>query len=154
MELPTSPQDLVNDQFSQAELDGLIARGQIGTENPPLYISGITYGKVLIYKMTASYESERIRAAIRASYEGVSGSAEAELRETLSNAKIEIVSVGGNQESIEGLIREGRLASYFTANTELNQYRPISFELRNARDNSIASISRTTEYDIKECELV
>ncbi|MFK7891536.1 MAG: thiol-activated cytolysin family protein [Granulosicoccus sp.] len=158
MELPTSPQDLVNDQFSDVELEALIARGQIGTENPPLYISGITYGKILIYKITASYESERISAAIRASYEGLEGSAsgftEAEIQETLANSEIEITSVGGNQESIEGLIRSGQLASYFTGNTNLNQYRPISFELRNARDNTIASISRTTEYDVKQCQYV
>ena len=158
MELPTSPHDMVTDDFSQSALDDLKRRGQIADNNPPLYISSMTYGRVLIYKMTSSYESSRIQAALSASYNGLTGGgggySEAELRATLAEAKIEIASFGGNQASVEALIRSGQLRDYFTGDTKLTSMTPISFELRNLQDNTIAEIARTTNYDLKKCAYV
>ena len=58
MELPSAPHDMVTDALTQEELDDLKARGKIGEENPPLYISSMTYGRVLIYKITSKYSEE------------------------------------------------------------------------------------------------
>ncbi len=156
MELPTAPHDMVSDAFTQNELDDLRERGKIGEDNPPLYISSVSYGRVLIYKMTSTHEEKRMQAAINASYNGVtgggSGYTQAELEETLSSSKIEIYAFGGNQSNVEALIRSGHLKDYFTGDTKLTSMKPISFELRNLQDNTIADISRTTEYSVKQCE--
>lgn len=155
MVLPTAPHDMVTDAFSQEQLDTLKGRDKIGDSNPPLYVSSMTYGRVLIYKMTSSDSKQRIKAAINASYNGLagggSGYTEAELQKTLSTAKIEISAFGGNQANIEALIRTGELRSYFTGDTKLTSMRPISFELRNLQDNTTAHITRTTEYNVKQC---
>lgn len=155
MELPTAPHDMVTDALTQNKLDAFKTRGEIGESNSPLYISSMTYGRVLIYRMTSSHDKKRIQAAINASYNGLagggSGYTEADLEETLSTARISISAFGGNQASIEALIRSGKLDSYFTGDTKLSSMKPISFEVRNLQDNSIAKISRTTEYDVKQC---
>lgn len=155
MELPTAPHDMVTDALTQNKLDAFKERGEIGESNSPLYISSMTYGRVLIYRMTSSHDKKRIQAAINASYNGLagggSGYTEADLEETLSTARISISAFGGNQASIEALIRSGKLESYFTGDTKLSSMKPISFEVRNLQDNSIARISRTTEYDVKQC---
>jgi hypothetical protein len=155
MGLPTAPHDMVSDALTHNKLDDLKARGKIGEENPPLYISSMSYGRVLVYKMTSTHEKKRIQAAINASYNGLkgggSGYAEAELKDTLSTARITISAFGGNQSNIEALIRDGDLKSYFTGDTKLTSMKPISFEVRNLQDNTIAGISRTTEYNVKQC---
>ncbi len=158
MELPTAPNDLVSAAFTQSQLDEMIGRGDIGENNPPLYISSMSYGRVLIYKMTSTHSTQRMQAAINASYSGPtgggSGYSEVELKETLSTAKIKISAFGGNQSNIEAMIRSGQLKDYFTGDTKLTSMQPISFEIRNLQDNSIAKISRTTEYDVKQCTYV
>ena len=155
IELPTAPHDMVSNAFTQTALDALKGRDDIGEKNPPLYISSMTYGRVLIYKMTSTDSKQRIQAAINASYNGLtgggSGYTEAELQKTLSTARIEISAFGGNQANIEALIRTGELRSYFTGDTKLSSMRPISFELRNLQDNTVAHITRTTEYNVKQC---
>ena len=156
MELPVGPHDVVTDDFSDEQLQSLQERGHIADDNPPLYISNITYGRVLIYKMTSTHAKERVRAAIYASYEGLkgggSGYLDTELEETLNEAKIEIAAFGGEQKNIETLIRTGKLSEYFTGDTQLTSMRPISFEVRRLSDNIRADIVRTTEYDVKSCE--
>lgn len=155
MESPARPSDVLGAGFTQARLDELKADSLIGADNPPLFISSIAYGRVLMYKMTAKYERERIAAAIEASYRGVAGGvagySEADLRKTLSEARIEVATFGGDVANVEALIRDGNLRSYFTGDTSLTAMRPISFELRRLRDRQIARISRTTEYAVKEC---
>lgn len=156
MELPVTPGELFSDDYTKELLQRDIDNEYISANNPPLYISNITYGRILLYKMTSTYEESRMRAAIQASYEGVSGGiagyTEAELLETLQTAEIEITAVGGDNNGIESIIRTGNLQAYFEVDNDLSQYRPISFEVRTLVDNQIADIVRTTEYDLKTCE--
>ena len=155
MQLPTAPHDMVNDSFTEEQLQALRDRDMISDENMPLYISSMSYGRVLVYKFTSSHSRERIKAAMSFSYDGVavsgSGYTEAELLNTLSTARIEIAAYGGNQSNIESLIRSGRLSDYFVEDTRLTSMKPISFEIRNLQDNTTARISRTTEYKVKQC---
>lgn len=157
MELPSTPHDLLSTEFTPARLDVLREAGAIGPDNPPLFVSSVTFGRILIYRMTSSDEAERVAAAISASYSGTfdaSGYAEAEIRETLSNARIQISTFGGDQSDLDRLIRTGRLQEYFAGDTALTSMEPISFELRTLADRRIASITRTTEYDVRECNNV
>ena len=158
MELPTSPSDMVTDEFTQANLQVLKEQNDLGEDNPPLYISNVGYGRVLIYKMTSNHTKERIQAAINASYTGVaggsSGYSEVDLQQTLSTAKIEIATFDGDDSNIEALIRTGRLSEYFTGDTELSSTKPISSEVRRLMDNQKADIVRTTEYEVKTCNYI
>ncbi len=70
-----------------------------------------------MFSFTSSDSREQIAAALEFSYNGpiggVDGFAEAELRETLSTARIEIFALGGPNTGVQNLIREGNLAAYF-----------------------------------------
>lgn len=156
-ELPSEPSAVLSADFKPERLEALKISGDIGPDNPPLYISSVTYGRVLIYRMTSSHSEERVAAAIAASYEGTfkaEGYSEAEIKDTLASARISISTFGGNQANLESLIRSGRLQDYFTGDTKLSSMQPVSFELRNLSDNSLANITRTTEYDVKTCKYV
>jgi len=109
-----------------------------------------------MYSFTSSESREKIEAALEFSYNapvgGVDGYAAAELEKTLQSAKIEVLAIGGPNTGVSNLIRDGNLESYFEAEIELNQVEPISFNLRNLGDNSLAKVSNTTEYDVETCE--
>lgn len=85
----------MTDDFTETRLQALRSAGDIGEDNPPLYVSSISYGRVLIYKLTSTFDEDRIRAAIRASYEGfvnADGSVDTDSQEVLRIAKIEIAA--------------------------------------------------------------
>jgi len=156
VELPQSPSDFFSAEFTNELLREQRDAGTLGEDNLPVYVANISYGRILTFHFTSSDEEERIRAAISGSYEGVSGGGsgytEAELKTTLSTAKISIAAMGGEGESIKDLIRSGKLKDYFVGETALTSARPISYQLNNlAPGNPIAKVSETTTYNIKEC---
>ncbi|MDZ7801097.1 MAG: thiol-activated cytolysin family protein [Trueperaceae bacterium] len=151
---PESPAAFFTDETSAQDLRSF----GVSPDNLPLYISSVSYGRILMYSFTSSESRERIEAALEFSYNapagGVDGYAEAELEETLRGANIEVLAIGGPNTGVANLIREGNLESYFEAEIQLNQVEPISFNLRNLGNNALARVSNTTEYDVETCEAV
>ena len=127
----------------------------ISADNLPLYIDSVSYGRILMFSFTSSASKKKIAAALEFSYNspvgGVDAFSEAELKETLSTARIEVFALGGPNTGVQNLIRDGNLKSYFETPLSINQVEPISFTLRNLGDNRLAKVANTTEYDVKEC---
>jgi hypothetical protein len=154
VDLPERPSSFFADDVTAADLQSL----GISADNLPLYIDSVSYGRILMFTFTSSDSRERIAAALEFSYEsppgGVNGFAEAELRQTLSTARIEIFALGGPNTGVQNLIRDGNLATYFEAPLAINQVEPISFTIRNLNDNRLARVANTTEYEVRECQPV
>jgi len=152
VDLPERPSSFFTDGVTAADLQSL----GISDNNLPLYIDSVSYGRILMFSFTSSDSREQIAAALEFSYNGpiggVDGFAEAELRETLSTARIEIFALGGPNTGVQNLIREGNLAAYFEAPLAINQVEPISFTIRNLYDNRLAQVANTTDYSVRECQ--
>jgi hypothetical protein len=69
----------------------------------------------------------------------------------LNEAQIEVVTVGGDANAALSLIRNNDLDAYFAQDAPLTTARPISYTVRNLGDNVIASVSKTTSYNLQEC---
>lgn len=151
VDLPERPSSLFADDVTGADLAAL----GISAGNLPLYIDSVSYGRILMFSFTSTDRRERIEAALEFSYDavvgGVDGYSEAQLRETLSTARIEVFALGGPNTGVQNLIRDGNLASYFEAPLAINQVEPISFTVRNLGDNSLAKVGDVTSYDVREC---
>ncbi len=151
VDLPERPSSIFADGVTGTDLQALGISGS----NLPLYIDSVSYGRILMYSFTSSDSRERIEAALEFSYNspigGVDGFAEADLQETLSEARIEVFALGGPNTGVQNLIRDGSLASYFEAPLAINQVEPISFTLRNLGDNTLAKVGDTTSYDVRTC---
>ncbi len=154
VDLPERPSSFFADNVTAADLQSL----GISADNLPLYIDSVSYGRILMFTFTSSDSRERIAAALEFSYEsppgGVNGFAEAELRQTLSTARIEIFALGGSNTGVQNLIREGKLSAYFAEPLAINQVEPISFTIRNLNDNRLARVANTTDYEVRECRPV
>ena len=154
VDLPERPSSLFADGVSGVDLQAL----GINASNLPLYIDSVSYGRILMFSFTSSDSRERIAAALEFSYEapvgGVDGFTEAQLRQTLSSARIEVFVLGGPNTGVQGLIRDGDLRSYFDEELAINQVEPISFTIRNLGDNRLAKVGDTTSYDVRTCSPV
>lgn len=134
-----------------------------GWEQDAAYISSITYGKILLLKMESTDTLERMEAAVRASYQGLTESVDANVsashRATLSNAKYSVWSQGGDSRSILQTIQRwvqgdpnASLGAYFSTNNEsLTLYPAISYNLRYLANGRSVSNSTVIVEDQETC---
>ncbi len=155
MVLPSEPSHLFTEEFTRARLEEEEARGHVGADNLPVYIANIVYGRILMFSFTSTSSITDIRAALAASFSSIAGAEiAARYLDILNNAKISVVTIGGEGKNATALIQSGQLKDYFNADAALTSARPISYTIRNVGDNSIAKVTETTEYDLKECAAI
>jgi hypothetical protein len=152
--LPGEPGELFSDEFTEARLREERNRGNVGSDNIPVYVANIVYGRTLLFSFTSNTTTDSIRAALAVSFTKDSGSVDGRYLDILSTARIGLVTVGGEGRNAAALIQSGKIADYFNEDAALTTARPISYTVRNLGDNSIAKVSETTSYQLKECEAV
>ncbi len=118
----SSPADFFAAEVTEAEVDALIASGRLGTDNPPVVIDSVTYGRVMYYTLTSSEveSATELTAIVDGSYNGIDGEASlsAEQREVLSRSEVQLIAYGGDQSQALAAIQSGDLSRYFgPANT-------------------------------------
>jgi hypothetical protein len=154
MVLPQTPEDMFSDGFTKDVLDRQIGLGNLSADNIPTYVANIVYGRILTFTFTSTAKDTDIRTALDASYGGGSVNLTADQKKILSEAKVGVATIGGDATDALAIIRSGDLKEYFKTNAPLTTAKPISYTVRNLGDNSIAKVSETTEYNIKECAAV
>lgn len=134
-----------------------------GWQQDAAYISSITYGKILILKMESTDTLEKMEAAVRAAYTGLTSRGSARMststRETLSNAKYSVWAQGGDSRSVLNTIQSwaqgnprASLNNYFsTDNESLNLYPAISYDLRYLSNGRAVSNSTVIVEDQESC---
>ena len=153
---PPTPGDVFSEAFSEAKLQQLQSRGEVGPDNLPVYVSKITYGRMMMFSITSTASRSEIEAAMNAAYDGIgsggSASLEAKQKRILEEAKVEVTSIGGDGQNVIDVIRSGNWRDYFTENAPLSTAAPLSYTFRNLGDNSIASVTESTNYEIRTCQ--
>lgn len=127
--------------------------------NIPLYVSSITYGRMVIFTLESNQSSEEIGAALSAAFSAGVTDVDIEMsfehKQLLETSTIHAVVIGGNGdhaakavygiEGIKSFIQEGGNYSKESPGA------PIAYKLKHLGDNSPARMSLTTEYDAKTC---
>jgi hypothetical protein len=156
VEAPQSPGDFFSEDFTEDRLQQQVNQGRIGPDNLPVYVSNIVYGRMMMFSLTSTASESDIRATMQAGYNSIGGSVEANLsakqKTILSESKIKITSIGGDADATLSMIESGDWSQYFTENAPLSSAAPMSYTFRNLGDGSIASVTETTEYNIRSCE--
>lgn len=70
-----------------------------GSDARPAYVASVTYGRIILFRMetSSSYTSAEVEGAFKyAAGAEYDGSLEATYQEILSNAAVEVVTLGGN----------------------------------------------------------
>jgi hypothetical protein len=152
MVLPQTPGAMFSDAFTRDDLQQQIDAHALGPDNLPTYISSIVWGRMLMVTMTSSHSFQEMEAALTATNAAIGGGTiSVQEQQVIDESTFKISTVGGNDQGVENLIRTGQLGTYFDADLALTQARPLSYTVRNLGDNSIATVSETTNYNLKQC---
>ncbi|MFV1983960.1 MAG: thiol-activated cytolysin family protein [Thiohalomonadales bacterium] len=155
---PQTPDAFFSDAFAGTKLQEQIDLGNIGRDNLPVYVSNVVYGRLMMFSMTSTASEKDIRATMQAAYESIGAGIQVNMslkqKSILRNSEIKITSLGGNAQATITMIKTGNWADYFTDNAELTSASPLTYTFRNLGDGSIASVSETTNYNIKTCQAI
>lgn len=151
---PSTPSAFFSEAFTPARYQQHAAAGNIGPANPPLYVSRIGYGRMMVFAMSAQADASEIEGALSVSYNGIvaggSASLNARQKKILETAEIRITQVGGDQTNALNAIRTGRLADYFTDRAPLTSAAPLWFELKTL-SGQVALVSEAGSYTETTC---
>ncbi len=152
---PQTPSAFFSAAFTAQKLQEQVDLGRIGSDNIPVYVSEVVYGRMMMFSVTSTASAEDIRGSISAAYNGLgaggSGSLSAKQQTILQKSKIAITSIGGPAEATQDVIRSGNLNDFFTRTAALSTAVPLSYTFRNLSDGTIAQVTESTDYVIREC---
>lgn len=157
IDIPQKPSSFFSSDVTVKDLNDQMYLGNINEINLPVCISSITYGRILMVKITSSYGKDSITTALNASYDGsftAKGYFNSNYQKILNDAQFEVVAIGGSNAGVEGVIRSGHLNDYFAEQTDLSVYKPLFYEFINLGNNSPARYLESTKYTITECTAV
>ena len=152
---PSTPAGFFTPQFTEQKLQEQVNLKRIGPDNLPVYVSKVSYGRMMMFTMKSSASVSEMKGLIQVSYSALGNGAAATLtarqKNILTQSEIEIFSMGGADSATASMIRSGDWRSYFTVSAPLSTAVPMSYELTNLSDGSTASVGETTSYTVKTC---
>lgn len=130
--------------------------------NPPVYVSGVTYGRIFYILFESTASQVELDAAVKGSYSsgavGGSVNASASWKKVINQSTVKAYGLGGNAElainAVTGTDQFEKIAMFLTkgANFDTNNPGvPISYTIRHLTDSSQVKLSLTTEYTAKNC---
>ena len=152
--LPNTPSDMFTDAFTSQRLQEERDRGHVGSDNVPVYVASIVFGRSLLFSFTSTSTRDSIRAALSAKVGKDSGSIDFKLLNILTTGRVGVVAIGGDSRNATALIQSGQLADYFKEGAALTTARPISYTIRSLGNNAIAKVTETDSYNLKECDAI
>lgn len=156
LDAPGRPSDVLGPDVTLADVEAVI-----GPENPPLYVSSVTYGRMVVFTFESEYSAEELNAALEFTYSGgvdVSGDVSVTYKDIISKSKITAFILGGSGgEAAQTIDSYEALIEFIKAGGDYSRESPgapIAYKLAYLRDNAPGRMSFTTDYAVTECERV
>lgn len=153
LDAPASPSALLD---AGVTLDDV--RGKMDAQHPPVYVSSVTYGRMVLFTFESQYSAEEMSAALDFAYSGgvdVKGDVSVTYKDIISQSKITAFILGGDAGSAAQTIDsyDSLIAFIKTGGNYSRQSpgAPIAYKLSYLKDNSPARMSFTTDYQVKDC---
>jgi len=153
LDAPASPSALLG---SEVTLDDVQAK--IDARRPPVYVSSVTYGRMVLFTFESQYSAEEMSAALDFAYSGgvdVKGDVSVTYKDIISASKITAFILGGDGGSAANTIDSyDALITFIKSGGNYSRQSPgapIAYKLSYLKDNSPARMSFTTDYQVKEC---
>ncbi len=133
--------------------------GKVSDGNPLCYVASVTYGRLLMVKMT--YTGKETAAEVAAAVNGAFGGmvnikGKIKTNSIVDNSTFEGVALGGSAggaaraltgKSVESILKFINEEANYSADSP--GY-PIAYTVKNLADNSIVKLGESTEYTVKE----
>lgn len=156
LDAPSSPSAMLHPNVTLDEV-----KQHMDEQRPPVYVSSISYGRMVLFTFESEYSAEELGAALDFAYSGgidVSGQVSVTYKDIISKSKITAFILGGDAsmaaqtiDSYEALINFIKSGGNYSRESP---GAPIAYKLNYLKDNSPARMSSTTDYEVKECTRV
>jgi thiol-activated cytolysin len=153
LDTPSAPSALFAKGTSLAEV-----QAKLDAEHPPVYVSSVTYGRMVLFTFESQYSAEEMSAALDFAYSGgvdLKGDVSVTYKDMISSSKITAFILGGDAgtavqtiDSYDSLIKFIKTGGNYSRQSP---GAPIAYKLAYLKDNSPARMSFTTDYDVKDC---
>lgn len=147
VDTPNRPSDLFADKITW---DTLAAKG-INNQNPPAYVSSVSYGRTIYLKLETTSKSTNVKAAFKALIENQGVSSNAEYQNILNQSSFTAIVLGGGAQEHNKIISSdfNEIRNVIKNNSVYspqNPGYPISYVTTFLKDNSIACVNNKTDY--------
>jgi thiol-activated cytolysin len=153
LDTPASPSTLLAPEVSLADV-----QAKMDEQRPPVYVSSVTYGRMVVFTFESQYSAEEMSAALDFAYSGgvdIKGDVSVTYKDIISQSKITAFILGGDAgtavqtiDSYESLINFIKSGGNYSRQSP---GAPIAYKLSYLKDNSPARMSFTTDYQVKDC---
>jgi thiol-activated cytolysin len=134
---------------------------KMDSRRPPVYVSSVTYGRMVLFTFESQYSAEEMSAALDFAYSGgvdVRGDVSVTYKDIISQSKITAFILGGDAgAAVQTIDSYDALISFIKSGGNYSRQSPgapIAYKLSYLRDNSPARMSFTTDYELKDCARV
>ncbi len=158
-DLIPAPADFFTNDFSITEIEQMENAGEIGSDNIPLYIESVTYGRLLLFSMRSETVASggKLETALRVSmakYANAGGELSEGHDEIFKTASYRIYSAGGSQEGANAAIANLDWSRFFVKSTA-SEAIPISFVAKTLKGKKIVGLVNSTTFDQRDnCSLL
>ncbi|WP_058043925.1 thiol-activated cytolysin family protein [Streptomyces roseifaciens] len=143
------PGSFFGDSFTETKLQALVDRGVMSSKNPPLIVSEVHYGRIVIFTLTSSSSETEINAALQASFSGFGSEISTELKTRYKNvfnqSKMTIIGKGVPEEVLQALV-SGDYKNIFPTEQTYRSYVPLGYTVRTLNGED-ARLGESTTYD-------
>ena len=153
LDAPASPSAVLG---SDVTLDDV--RAKMDPQHPPVYVSSVTYGRMVLFTFESQYSAEEMSAALDFAYSGgvdVKGDVSVTYKDIISQSKITAFILGGDAGSaVQTIDSYDALINFIKTGGNYSRQSPgapIAYKLSYLKDNSPARMSFTTDYQVKDC---
>jgi thiol-activated cytolysin len=153
LDAPAAPSELFAPDVSLSAI-----QGKMNEQRPPVYVSSVTYGRLVLFTFESQYSAEEMSAALDFAYAGgvdVRGDVSVTYKDIISQSKITAFILGGDAgAAVQTIDSYDSLITFIKTGGNYSRQSPgapIAYKLSYLKDNSPARMSFTTDYEVKEC---
>lgn len=147
MDLPAAPSELFT------ELPDLAKLGSTS----PVYVSTVTYGRMIIYTIESNYSKVEVDAAFSASFSSSDGTIDAKYEKVINSSSIKALVIGGSGSSAAQTVNGPQeVYNYISEGGNYSKDSPgapLSYKLRYIKNNAVARVVLASEYFVRSCDL-
>jgi thiol-activated cytolysin len=128
-------------------------------DEPPAYVSSVSYGRIVYFAVTSSFSSEELRAALdfgfTAGAADIEGSVSLTHSEVLADSQITAYILGGSGDvAVRALAGVEELRQFIEEGGSYSRESPgaaIAYRLAYLADHTPARFALTSDYELEEC---
>jgi sugar lactone lactonase YvrE len=141
--------------LSAEELSEQVELGRLSENNLPVYVASVTYGQIMMFSATSTASMSQLKGALSASFSsfagGGSASVSAEQQQVLQDSEITVITLGGSEQGVAEMIKNGNPQDFFNGTTVVTSSVPIAYTLKDLQGN-VVKVGESSEYDLTTCQ--